>query len=170
MKLKYLWIVGGILAVLIILAILVGNGQDKEINNNVEQNKSVPGVFRSNYISFNYRPEYTLQEVPTTDGRVLVNLKLMGERSTVLFNLRGASQDLPELTEVQMRRRNTLQYSEEVGIKGDERGLLFRTADKKERTIFLKKGARLLTITLTADSADKEWETEFQELVDSVEW
>jgi hypothetical protein len=101
---------------------------------------------------------------------VLVNLKLTGERSTVLFNLRGASQDLSELTEVQMRRRNTLQYSEEVGIKGDERGLLFRTADKKERTIFLKKGVRLLTITLTADSADKDWETEFQGLIDSVEW
>jgi hypothetical protein len=170
MKLKYLWIVGGVLAVLIVLAMLVGNGQDKDVVNDVEQSKSIPGVFRSNYISFKYRPEYIIEDILTTDGRVLVNLKLTGERSTVLFNLRGASQDLSELTEVQMRRRNTLQYSEEVGIKGDERGLLFRTADKKERTIFLKKGARLLTITLTADSADKEWESEFQGLVDSVEW
>lgn len=169
MKLKYLWIVGGILATLIVLAILVGNGRSdyKEVVDKVE---NTPGVFRNNYLSFNYRPEYVLEEVPTTDGRVMVNLKLSDSRSVILLNLRGANQELQELSEVQVRRKNTLQYSEEVGIKGEERGLLFRTADKKERTLFLKKGARLLTLTLTADSSDKSWEDEFQKLVDSIKW
>jgi len=90
--------------------------------------------------------------------------------SVILLNLRGASQELGEISEVQMRRANTFQYSEEVGIKGEARGLLFRTADRKERTVFFKKGARLLTVTLTANSADPIWDKEFQDLIDSVEW
>ena len=162
---------GAVLFVLVLMAILIGKDGAKKVMPEVKVvEQSVPGNFKNNYMAFKYLPEYTLEDVPTTDGRVMVNVKLTKPNSVILLNLRGASQELGEISEVQMRRANTFQYSEEVGIKGEARGLLFRTADRKERTVFFKKGARLLTVTLTANSADPTWDKEFQDLIDSVEW
>ena len=130
-------------------------------------------IYDSDYFNFNYKSKYEIKQIPTTDGRVLENLKISAEDELTLImsiNLTQLSQELSDLSEIQMRRANTWQYSETVARMGEYRGLLFHTADKKEKTAFFKKNNGVLTISMTTNSNDLAYEKEFQDFLDSFEW
>ena len=165
---KYLIIAGGILIVLVILGIVFGN--KKTITKTTVPASNTAYMFNSDYLRFNYLAKYTVAKVPTTDGRVFVNIKMTSNDGQMLLYLANATQELDQVSEVLMRRATTWQYTEEVARIGELRGLLFRTADKKERTVFFENKGQLLEITLTAPTNDQKYDQEFQTFLDGLNW
>jgi hypothetical protein len=130
--------------------------------------------FENEYISFVYPVRLTMDKAPTTDGRVYVSAVFGDGKKdiasmTLLF--RESTQELNELDDVRMRRGNSYQYSEEVARTDNDRGLLFRTADRKERVAYMISKGRLLVLALTTTGPYNESiEKEFQEILNSVVW
>ncbi len=165
---KYLIIAGIVLVILVILGIIFGG--KKIALKTVPQTSDAAYMFSSDYLRFNYLSKYTEVKVPTTDGRVLVNIKMTSNDGQMLLYLANATQELDQVSEVLMRRATTWQYSEEVARMGELRGLLFRTADKKERTVFFENKGQLLEVTLTAPANDPKYDQEFQTFLDGLNW
>lgn len=130
--------------------------------------------YENEYVSFVYPVRLTMDKLPTTDGRVYVSAVFGDGKKdiasmTLLF--RESTQELNELDDVRMRRGNSYQYSEEVARTDSDRGLLFRTADRKERVAYMISKGRLLVLALTTTGPFNELiEKEFQEILNSVVW
>lgn len=167
MKYKLLLVV--VLALIVLGIVIIGQKNNSKIvdtkTENIETNTYV-----GDYLKFTYLPKYTLEKIPTTDGRVLINVKLKSTDEQMLIYSAWEKQELDQLADVQMRRGKSWQYSEEVARMGEIRGLLFRTADKKERTAFFLKNGQLLVVTLTAKTNDPIVEKEFQEFLEKFVW
>ena len=130
-------------------------------------------LYTDGYLWWKYLVKYEIEPVETTDGRVLVNQKMIDKSvggTTIVVTLMRLSQDIDEVPGVQFRRQRIDEYTEEIGIMGSLRGLLFRTIDKKERTLYVKKADKLLMVTMTASSNDPGVEEEFQDLLKTIEW
>lgn len=143
-------------------------------NNNEVEN---PGwkKYESEYLMFEYPEKYQLVKKPTSDGRVYTYAQFVGDETNIknmTLMFRESTQGLNELPDVKMRRGDTLQYSEEVGRIGEDiRGLLFRTADRKERVAYFIKKGRLLEVVLVSQGPYAEAiESEFRQILNSVVW
>ena len=163
-----------LLLVAVIVLIVLGTLMIVRKNNSkvseIKVDNNVANTYIGDYLKFTYLPKYTLEKIPTTDGRVLINVKLKSVDEQMLIYSAWEKQELDQLADVQMRRGKSWQYSEEVARMGEIRGLLFRTADKKERTAFFLKNGQLLVVTLTAKTNDPVVEKEFQEFLEKIVW
>jgi hypothetical protein len=140
---------------------------------NSKQDTSDLKEYKGDYLTFKYPKKFTLAKVATIDGRVLENLKLTeeGDNSTVItINLLASDKDLTVFEPVTERRADRNQYLEEVGRMRELRGVLFRTVDKKERTVYFSNKRRVLTVDYIAKTLDLEKETEYQNLLDGMIW
>ncbi|MBI2465594.1 hypothetical protein HYV64_05625 [Candidatus Shapirobacteria bacterium] len=146
-------------------AILIEPG--KVIDNTVSK-------YETNYLYFEYPKKYNLVDIPVRDGRVYTSVKFEGNPEKVLVMdllFRESTQTLNELTDIKMRRANTYQYAEEVARIGDNRGFIFRTADRKERVAYFMKKGRLLQVTMiTSGLFSEDIEEEFQNILQSAVW
>lgn len=174
---KKIFVVLGVLMVILVAAqIFLSNSPAPVAEKISEEGSEIDPnlqLFKNEYISFVYPKVFTLENIPTTDGRVYANVKITspdGVSSRFLLIERAMSQDLEELDDIKIRRADSLQYSEEIARVNDLRGFLFRTADKKERTVYFKKDGRLLVVTLTSASPFDEAEREFQDFLSTVSW
>lgn len=170
---KILVAVGIILVILVGIKIFYKSPTLKTGNDNQVTTEPNMLYFENEYIRVGYPDVYILEQVPSTDGRVRANLKISSVDKTserYLLLLREMSQELDELEDIRMRRRDKLQYTEEVARINELRGFLFRTADRKERSAYFKKNGRLLVVTLTSTRTFDEAESEFQQLLERVEW
>lgn len=130
-------------------------------------------VYKDDYLTWEYSPRYELRQVPTTDGRVLTNVELLGQGGLAIdyvVTLRWASQELADFSAVQFRRLRKDEYVEKVAEWGDFRGLLFLTEDQKERTVFFRKGGQILTVSMRSNSNDPELGEEFKNFWQSIAW
>lgn len=131
-------------------------------------------VYENEYFYFEYPKRFQLVDIPARDGRVYTSVGFEGDseklaKMELLF--RESTQGLNELPDIKMRRANTYQYDEEVARIGDNRGFIFRTADRKERVAYFMKKGRLLQVTLiTNGSFSEEIEKEFQDILQSSVW
>jgi hypothetical protein len=177
---KKVGLVAGFVLVLLILMAIISGLLNK--NKTTISVKVVPTVtidpslrkYENEYVSFVYPAKYEMEMVPPRDGRVYASVKFVDKSGTIIdFTLlfRESSQELNELEDVKMRRGSTYQYSEEVARKDTGRGLLFRTADRKERVAYMTQKGRLLVLTMITKGAySDEIEKEFQDLLSSVVW
>jgi|GEM_PF-5613180 len=135
---------------------------------------STDGQYIGTYIKFNYPTNFFLTKVNTTDGRVLENWLLTQKDSptptTISLTLFSSSKDLGTFEPVQTRRNDTSLYSEEVSRMKSQRGILFRTIDRKERTVFFTNNRQILMVDYIAKSIDSTNEIEFQNFLDGISW
>ncbi len=170
-------IILAILAVIIVSVamIIIGQLKNQTVKTSSEEKKEEVGemkIYDDGYIKFEYSNKYEISEIESTDGRVITNI-MLSDKSTgtnYTVNLAQLSQSLNDLPSVQMRRSNKMDYSEEVGMIGNLRGLLFRTLDRKERMFFVKNQNVILTILTITNSDSVEIETEFQNFLKSLKW
>lgn len=175
MKWKWLLIGLGVLIFLGILSSVVGSQKNTTVSPTPTPKKLAEGqnFFENEYFYFEYPKKFSLVNVPARDGRVYVSVQFENDPAIAKMDLlfRESTQTLNELPDVIMRRRDSYQYSEEVARIGDNRGLIFRTADRKERVAYLMKKGRLLQVTMiTKGVYTEEAESEFQTLLQSAVW
>lgn len=170
-------IILAILAVIIVSVamIIIGQLKNQTVKTSSEEKKEEVGemkIYDDGYIKFEYSNKYEISEIESTDGRVITNIMLSDKNTGTNYtvNLAQLSQSLNDLPSVQMRRSNKMDYSEEVGMIGNLRGLLFRTLDRKERMFFVKNQNVILTILTITNSDSVEIETEFQNFLKSLKW
>lgn len=166
---KYKWILTGVLVVLIIFG-LTFIIKKREVKPVMTINNTIGNSYHSIYLDFDYLPKYSLAKVASVDGRVLVNVKMKSSDEQILLYLAKTSKDLDQIPGVLMRRAPRSQYSEELVRMGNYRGLMFKTADKKERTVYFENGGQILEVTLTAGSNDPRFDVEFQTFLDGLKW
>lgn len=175
MKWKWLLVGLGVLIFFGVLSNLVGGKKGGPYSPTPTPRQVAKGqsFFENEYFYFEYPEKFKLVNVPARDGRVYVSVKFEGVPEVAKMDLlfRESTQTLNGLPDVIMRRRDSYQYSEEVARIGDNRGLLFRTADKKERVAYFMKKGRLLQVTMiTSGVFTQELEDEFQDLLKSAVW
>ena len=140
----------------------------------ISQPVSTDGQYIGTYIGFNYPTNYSLAKINTTDGRVLENWLLTQKDSTspttISLTLFSSSKDLGTFEPVQSRRNDTSSYTEEVSRMKAQRGILFRTIDRKERTAFFTNNRQILMVDYIAKSTDPTNETEFQNFLEGINW
>jgi hypothetical protein len=118
-------------------------------------------------LSFAYENKYELRG---QEG----NWELVGKAgvmSQVVITLGEAkSNDIEEVSGVQMRRVKTADYIEDkIDWKGTE-GVVFKKVEGFEETAFFLKNGKAITVAMTANSNDEEiLNAEFQKLVESME-
>lgn len=168
-----------LLVLMVVVMFLFLNGKNKgkivvgkpSTSSEVENNESVK-KYDDGYISFEYLSKYSVSKVATTDGRVITNILLLDNSiggGKIVVNLTRLVQSLDDIPSVQLRRSKKDQYTEEVGNMRDYRGLLFRTADKKERVLFVNNKDTILTIAMTVSTNDfSTTEKEWQDLLKTV--
>jgi len=176
--LKWKWL--SILFVLL-LVVAVANSvfsrKQVSTSSKVNEPKKVSGlvnVYENEYLYFEYPKKFQLVDIPARDGRVYTSVSFDGDRDNIskmdlLF--RESTQGLNELPDIKMRRANTYQYDEVVARIGDNRGFIFRTADRKERVAYFMKKGRLLQVTMiTRANFSEDIEKEFQDILQSSVW
>lgn len=129
--------------------------------------------YQGDYLGFFYPNNYTLEKINTTDGRVLENWKVTENNTLptiITLTLINSSKDLVDFEPIKERRRNPIQYLEEIGRKQEIRGILFRTIDRKERMIFFSNKTQILIVDFIAKTTDPTKEIEFQTFVDNIDW
>jgi len=174
---KMKWFVAGLAVLVLAAAGTMFLGQKPKVTEisvalPTEVNKNI-NVYENEYLYFEYPQKYSLVNLPIRDGRVYTYVSFEGGLDVTKMELifRESTQDLNGLPDVKMRRANNYQYSEEVARIGEERGLLFRTADWKERVVYLMKKGRLLQVTMiTVGPYSDEYENEFQNILKTVIW
>lgn len=168
-----------VLVLIVVIGLLFFNGTnkgkivEKKLPLETKTEKTGGKVFDGDYIYFEYSDKYDLSEVETTDGRVLNNIMLADKTvggGKIIINLSRLTQDINDLPSVQIRRLKKDEYSEEVGMLTDLRGLLFRTIDKKERVLFVRNKETILTIAMTVSNDDVTVEKEWQDFLATVRW
>ena len=131
-------------------------------------------TYDDGYITWKYLGKYDLSKVGTTDGRVLTNVTMLDKTQgggQYVINLSRLTQSLDDIPSVQMRRIKKADYTEEVGMIGDLRGLMFRTTDKKERVLFVNYKDTILTIAMTVNTNDfATTEKEWNDFLATVKW
>jgi hypothetical protein len=165
-----------LLAVIILVTIVVLKQLNNQKENvSLETKNTETGetkIYNDGYIIWEYPSKYEISKIETTDGRVITNVMLADKSTGIKYtiNLTQLTQGLDDIPSVQMRRLNKNEYTEEVGMMGDLRGLLFRTIDRKERMFFVKNKNAILTILMATNSDSTEIEEEFQTFLKSFKW
>jgi hypothetical protein len=135
---------------------------------------STGSVYQSDYLSFTYPTNFTLEKVITTDARVVENWKLTQKDNpaptTITLMLFTSTKDLATFEPLASQRRDPGQYLEEVSRMNNLRGILFRTIDKKERIVYFSNKKEILLVDYIAKTTDPGHEIEFQTFLDQINW
>jgi len=130
-------------------------------------------VYKGDYLGFRYPKKFKLEKVVTTDGRVLENWFLTestASATTIAITLFASNKELGDFEPVAQRRADTTQFIEAVGRMRQQRGILFKTIDNKERTVFFTNKKRILMVDYIAKTTDPEKETEYQNFLEGINW
>lgn len=175
---KWKWL--GILFVLLLIVAVANIALSSKqptplpVVNEPKKTSEVVNVYENEYLYFEYPKRLQLVDVPARDGRVYTSVRFEGDSEEVAkmdLLFRESTQALNEQPDIKMRRANTYQYTEEVARIGDNRGFIFRTADRKERVAYFMKKGRLLQVTLiTTGMFSEDIEKEFQAILQSSVW
>jgi hypothetical protein len=147
----------------------------KPVTNLSNQSSTIKtNTYKSNYLSFAYPSNFKLDKITTTDGRVVENWRLTKtdnpSPTTILLMLFVSNKDLSDFEPVVERRRDPNQYTEQIGRKSNQRGILFRTIDNKERVVYFSNKNQILLVDYIATTTDPAKETEFQNFLEQIDW
>lgn len=175
---KWKWL--GILFVLLLIVAVANSALSSKqptplpLVNEPKKVSELVSVYENEYFYFEYPKRFQLVAIPARDGRVYTSVSFDGDPEKVVkmdLLFRESTQALNEQPDIKMRRANTYQYTEEVARIGDNRGFIFRTADRKERVAYFMKKGRLLQVTLITNGVfSEEIEKEFQDILQSSVW
>ena len=138
------------------------------VNNASEKKMVIKGniKYENDFLSFEYPDNY--EKTGKDDDLWLYGRLGTAESFTLLC--RDFGENINEDSGVKMRQVKTQEYDEEnIKIAGVE-GLLFIKKDQSERTVFILRNKKLISLSMISRSNGGEAEEKFQKIIDSWQW
>ncbi len=140
--------------------IIVSNDANKEVVN--------PGkiTYENEFLSFEYDDDY---EKISKDNDLWLNGRLEVTQSFTLL-CRDLEGDMDEDSGVKMREVKKDEYDEENIEVAETQGRLFVKKDESERTFFISREGKLISLSMINRSTGDEALEKFQNIIESWEW